>query len=244
MASPKTQFVVEDLISKIYARNYSDGKLPSERTLAMQYNVSRFTVQKALRQLEDMGLLTMQQGGGVYIREKMLGNPLVYNSATQVSYQNLESRLIYLKKVPANQKQQSIFSLQEGEMVWEYKRLRIINYVKSQIETSVLPCSLFPALSSEVIEDSIQNFALEEGYRISHFMTQYISTALGREEAELLSCKKSTPAFLIKSRGFLQGGSVFVSSVVISVNYECAYIVPFNKDIFMRRRNKRKTIKK
>lgn len=70
MSSPKTEFIVEDLISKIYQKRYSSGKLPPERELAELYNVSRYTIQKALKQLIGMGLLIPRQGNGVFINEK------------------------------------------------------------------------------------------------------------------------------------------------------------------------------
>lgn len=236
MASPKTEFIIEDLISKIYQKKYSDSKLPPERELASRYSVSRYTIQRALKQLIEMGLLTSRQGDGVFVNEKMRGNPLVYNSATLVPYKDLQSQMIHLKKVSASPKLQRIFNLEEHDMVWEFKRVRIMNYKKTQIETGYMPCSLFPVMNSEVIEDSIQNFALEEGNRISHFMTNYSSIQLTKEEAEQLNCKRSTPAFLIKSRGFLKDGSVFVSSKIVAVNYECTYVVPFNREVFRKRR--------
>lgn len=236
MASPKTEFIIEDLISKIYQKKYSDSKLPPERELAVQYHVSRYTVQKALRQLTEMGLLCPRQGDGVFVNEKMCGNPLVYNSATLVPYKDLRSQMLHLKKVPAASNQQKIFNLKEQDMVWEFKRIRIMDHQKTQIETGYLPCALFPAMDREVIEDSIQEYALEEGYRISHFMTNYRAAQLTREEAELLNCKKNTPAVLIRSRGFLRDGSVFVSSKIIAVDYECTYVVPFNKQVFQKRR--------
>ena len=118
MSSPKTEFIVEDLISKIYQKRYSSGKLPPERELAELYNVSRYTIQKALKQLIGMGLLIPRQGNGVFINEKMSGNPLVFNSVTQVPYKDLKSQMLYLKKVPALPKLQRIFNLQDNEMVW------------------------------------------------------------------------------------------------------------------------------
>ncbi len=236
MASPKTEFIVEDLISKIYQKKYHDSRLPSERELASQYHVSRYTIQKVMKQLINMGLLISIQGSGIFVNEKMRGNPLVYNSATLVPYKDLQSRTVYLKKIPATPKQQKIFNLKEHDMVWEFKRIRIMNYKKTQIETGHMPCALFPVMTSEIIEDSIQYFAMEEGYRISHFMTNYSPTRLTREEAELLNCKGNTPAFSIRSRGFLRGGAVFVSSKIIAVDYECTYVVPFNREVFCRRR--------
>lgn len=236
MASPKTEFIIEDLISKIYQKKYSDSRLPPERELAGQYHVSRYTIQKALKQLIEMGLLISRQGDGVFVNEKMRGNPLVYNSATLVPYKDLHSQTIYLKKIPATAKLQKIFNLKEHDMVWEFQRIRIMNYKKTQIETGYMPCTLFPLMNSEILEDSIQNFAIEEGYRISHFMTNYSSARLTEEEASLLNCKRNTPVFLIKSRGFLRDGSVFVSSKIIAVDYECTYVVPFNRDVFYKRR--------
>ena len=46
-------------------------------------------------------------------------------------------------------------------------------------------------MTSEIIEDSIQYFAMEEDCRTSHFMTNYSPTRLTREEAEglNLACK-------------------------------------------------------
>lgn len=185
MASPKAEFIVEDLISKICQKKYNDSRLPSERELAGQYHVSRYTIQKVMKQLIDMGLLISRQGSGIFVNEKMRGNPLVYNSATLVPYEDLQSQMIHLKKIPATPKQQKIFNLRETDMVWEFKRIRIM-----------------------------------------------------REDAELLNRKGNTPAFLIRSRGFLRGGAVFVSSRIIAVDYECTYVVPFNKDVFQKRRKK------
>lgn len=236
MASPKAEFIIEDLISKIYQKKYSDSKLPPERELAAQYHVSRFTIQKALKRLIEMGLIMARQGDGVFINERMRGNPLVYNSATLIPYKDLQSQMIHLKKIAATPTLQKIFNLKENDLVWEFKRVRIMNYEKTQIETGYMPCTLFPIMTAEIVEDSVQYFAMEEGYRISHFMTNYSSTQLTREEAEILNCRRNTPAFLIKSRGFLRDGSVFVSSKIIAVNYECTYVAPFNKEVFLKRR--------
>lgn len=150
MASPKSEFIIEDLISKIYQKKYNDSRLPSKRELASQYHVSRYTIQKAMKQLMDMGLLMARPGSGIFVNEK-------------------------------------------------------------------------------------KRFAIEEGYRISHFMTNYSPARLTWEDAQLLNCKGNTPAFLIRSRGFLRGGEVFVSSKITAIEYECTYVVPFNKDVFRRR---------
>ena len=48
----KREFIVQDLLSKIYQEEFKDGKLPNQRKLAEIYHVSRFTIQQAIKNLE------------------------------------------------------------------------------------------------------------------------------------------------------------------------------------------------
>ena len=60
--------VIEFVQNKILDGVYTTGdKLPSERDLAAQLNVSRTSVREGLRILEEMGALSCQQGSGNYI---------------------------------------------------------------------------------------------------------------------------------------------------------------------------------
>lgn len=240
MTAKKTQFLIEDLISKIFQHQFPEGKLPAERVLAQDYGVSRYTVQQALNRLEGMGMIHRQRGDGIYIRRNVQKYPMVYNSATQIQYSTLRSEMLSLRKIKAGPELIRIFDIEASEEVWEFRRVRIMNYIKTQIETGYLPCTLFPYVDRESVEDSIQNLAMEQGYRISRFMTTYRPTQLTREEAGLLSCKKGEPAFCITSRGYLRDGRVFVHSNITAIHYECTYIVPFNKEVYLHRRNHHK----
>ncbi|MBF4360098.1 GntR family transcriptional regulator, partial [Vibrio anguillarum] len=52
----KYQELVQDIISKI-CQNIIDVKLPSERELAEKYDISRFSVRKAMSKLEAIGMV-------------------------------------------------------------------------------------------------------------------------------------------------------------------------------------------
>ena len=52
----KYEFVVQDIISKISQKLISE-KLPTERELSESYNVSRFTIRKALEKLQSIGII-------------------------------------------------------------------------------------------------------------------------------------------------------------------------------------------
>lgn len=192
MTAKKTEFIVTDLISKIFQRKTIMDKLPSQRELAEIYHVSRFTIQKVLGRLQSIGLIYMTQGDGTYINKKALGHPMVYNSLTEVPYEELRSRTLYLKQVEPTAELRRVFNLEAGETLWEFRRIRIVRYEISQIETGWMPCALFPELNREVLEDSIQSYALRQKYRIAYFITNYHAAALDAE---------STPNFCTAKRG-------------------------------------------
>ena len=141
MTAKKTEFIVTDLISKIFQRKTIMDKLPSQRELAEIYHVSRFTIQKVLGRLQSIGLIYMTQGDGTYINKKALGHPMVYNSLTEVPYEELRSRTLYLKQVEPTAELRRVFNLEAGETLWEFRRIRIVRYEISQVETGWMPCA-------------------------------------------------------------------------------------------------------
>ena len=50
----KREFIVQDLLSKIYQEEFSAGKL-QPKNLAQTYGVSRFTIQQAIKTLKRSG---------------------------------------------------------------------------------------------------------------------------------------------------------------------------------------------
>ncbi|HBY89482.1 MAG TPA: hypothetical protein DEO37_03460 [Aerococcaceae bacterium] len=66
----KREFIVQDILSKIYQEEYDGGKLPNQRELSKLYDVSRYTIQKAIKILEEIGIVKVIQGSGIYIHEE------------------------------------------------------------------------------------------------------------------------------------------------------------------------------
>ncbi|MFF5018935.1 winged helix-turn-helix domain-containing protein [Streptomyces sp. NPDC001165] len=60
--------VVQELLDRIGDGAYPPGSLlPPQRVLAEDFDVSRDTVQRALRELRDMGYVDARQGSGVRV---------------------------------------------------------------------------------------------------------------------------------------------------------------------------------
>lgn len=226
----KREFVVQDLLSKIYQEHFTNGKLPTQRSLAKQYEVSRYTIQEAINSLSDIGVIKVVQGSGMFIRKDAKQNPLIYNSLTRNSYDRITSRVIYIEKQPALDEDRQVFELDDEQYIWKFQRIRIVNYKITQIETSKLPVSFFPDFTAATAEGSIQKYVQQSKYAISHYITSYTPVLTTKEQSELLLCKKGTPAMKIVNRGILKNGQVYEYSEVIAIDYSCTYIVPFNKE--------------
>ncbi|RJT26296.1 GntR family transcriptional regulator [Buttiauxella izardii] len=227
----KKEFVIQDLLSKIYQNSDNQRrKLPPERQLALEYDVSRFTIRKALEKLVSIGVVEIIQGSGIWINSQARNNPLVYNSITEKRFDQMAFRMVNLhKKLPGLEEQQ-VFGLGADEYIWQFCRLRYVDDQKVQIETSQMPVKDFPDLNQKVIEKSIQQYVLSKGFRISHLLTSYQAVAISKEQAVLLECKKGSPAMRIINRGILEGGRVFEISDIVDINYSCTYVTPYNHD--------------
>lgn len=225
----KKEFVIQDLLSKIYQRNDNQRrKLPPERQLALEYDVSRFTIRKALEKLVSIGVIEIIQGSGIWINPQARNNPLVYNSITEKHFDQIAFRMVNLHKKLPNREEQQVFGLGKDDYIWQFCRLRYVENQKIQIEISRMPVQDFPDLNQQVIERSIQQYVLSKGLRISHLLTSYQAVAVSKEQAVLLECKKGIPAMHIINRGILDGGRVFEISDIIDINYSCTYVTPYN----------------
>lgn len=69
-----TQQVREQLLTAIERGDFPPGTmLPSERALCATFGVSRVSVREAIAGLDAMGLITVQQGRGAFVREGVAG---------------------------------------------------------------------------------------------------------------------------------------------------------------------------
>ncbi|MGW4412014.1 GntR family transcriptional regulator [Nonomuraea sp. NPDC004702] len=68
---PPLQQVTTQLRAAILAKDFAPGeKLPSESELAKTFGIARPTIQRAIRQLREEGLIVSRQGRGVFVREQ------------------------------------------------------------------------------------------------------------------------------------------------------------------------------
>jgi hypothetical protein len=103
--------------------------------------------------------------------------------------------------------------------------------------TTWLPYTYFPDLNEDKIKKSVHDYVQQCGYQISHFITTYSAINIGKEDAEILNCKKGIAAMKIINRGILENDKLFEYSEMINLDYSCAYFTPFNPYSHQYRKN-------
>lgn len=62
--------IVKEIISLIAQKVYQDGqRLPAERILSDKFKVSRGTLRDALAKLEELGMIEIKPGSGIYVKK-------------------------------------------------------------------------------------------------------------------------------------------------------------------------------
>lgn len=67
--------VLKGIITLIVSGEYVDGQaLPAERKLANEFGVSRGTLRKALEELQELGVVDIKAGSGIYVKQLSFAN--------------------------------------------------------------------------------------------------------------------------------------------------------------------------
>jgi len=132
---------------------FGDGRfspgtlLPSENDFVDAFSVSRTTVRKALRLLEDEGFLERRQGQGTFLMKgaftRRVSSGLDFVSHTSRSGGRPGTQLLSSTLRPRSIAEQTLFETEATDQVLEIVRLRLLNGEASVLQTSVLP---FPGL--------------------------------------------------------------------------------------------------
>lgn len=71
---PKYQLIFESLKDAILSGEYGQGaRLPSENDLVRRFSVSRMTIVKAIKELQQIGLVVRRMGSGTYVSSTAVG---------------------------------------------------------------------------------------------------------------------------------------------------------------------------
>ncbi|WP_411112914.1 GntR family transcriptional regulator [Streptomyces sp. 029-5] len=177
------------------------GLLPTERDLAVRYEVSRETVRQALRELLLEGRLR-RQGRGTVVAGPKLEQPLSLASYTEgVRRQGRRPgrSLISLDRFPCPPALATETGVERGEPVWHMERVLLADDERVGLESTYVSVARAPSLGTEFDPDSSFYAYLRDGLGISFGdADERIETVLATpREALLIGTPPALPMLLI-----------------------------------------------
>ncbi len=207
-ASPKPLYeqVKEFIICRIQDGTFKPHtRIPSERELAQRFGVNRLTVTKAIKELEQAGLVYVRIGKGTFIAPETYNFQLdMLMSFTDEMRQRghvVSSRVLNAETVEASAESARHLNVPPGTRVSVLRRVRCVNDQPIALETSTLLDAACPNLFSD------HDFARESLYHVLRtsyglvlaYAEQTLEArAASREEAVLLEIAERAPVLAIQ----------------------------------------------
>ena len=201
--------IVDSMMAKIEAGELAPGdKVPSERELSKQLQVSRMTVRHAMNALYVRGVLHREQGRGTFIAEPKLEEPtnILFSFTEFMLRKGMTpgALLLHLQRVPATRSVSEELEVDLGQDVYYVNRLRLANQEPMAIEHSYFPAALFPGLDKHDLESQSIYSVLESVYNVylEQASQSYEPTVANEEESGLLKVPLGAPLMLIRRTSF------------------------------------------
>jgi GntR family transcriptional regulator len=181
--------------------------IPTERSLAAEFDVSRTTVRQALAELTVEGRLLRVQGKGTFAAEPKVAQRLQLSSYTEdmrAQGRQPSSRLLEASDEPAEGDLARMLGVRAGTRMLRLRRLRLADDEPMAIETTHLALGRFRGLRRYVADGGSLYQVLKErfGVEMGH-AEETIETALASpEEAELLGAEVGMPMLLLSRHSF------------------------------------------
>ena len=205
MSSPLPATVAIEIEGRIRAGEWTArSRLPPERELSRQLDVSRSTVRQALAELEDRGLITRHQGRGTFVArpriQAELGGFFSLRDALKARGIRLETRVLDVTLVEAARGEAQELGLLPGQPIVRIDRLRSTEGEPLVIDTAHLPAARFPGLAStDLARRSLYDILREDYDCIVATAAETLEPViLTPAECELLGVPPNAPAMLIR----------------------------------------------
>lgn len=212
----------------IQEKKYAIGeKIPSERDLAVQYGVTRVTLQKAMHILEQEGFIERIHGKGMFVSRSLQDNVFMLNNGTSDSIlgfsrefqqqAKVTSRLVTAQIVPAPAFVAQHLDLTAEQLVHYIRRVRVIDGVPALVEDSWIVCNVIDVIDRVVLENgSLYEYIEQKTGKKIKFYNSVIEADLFNETlAALLNISPGKPMLKVTGVTKLEDGTAF--------NYSCSY---------------------
>ena len=185
------------------------ARVPSEQELVQQFGVARMTVNRALRELAEQGVIVRVAGVGSFVAEaKPQSNLLrIANIAEEIAQRGHDHRfaLIAMRREAAAPEVAAALDLAVGDSVFHLQGVHFENDVPVQLEDRYVSPRMAPDFMAQDFSSLqpsaylVRNVAYDQ---MEHVVDAILPTA---EQAQWLQMQISQPCLMLTRRTWLRG---------------------------------------
>jgi GntR family transcriptional regulator len=184
-----------------------DDALPAERDLAIEFDVSRITVRKAIDGLVGEGLLVRRQGSGTFVRARVEKNFSKLTSFSEdMRARGRNPRSVWLKRAAGTVTPEEALTLRSspGTPVYRFHRIRFADDAPMCLEYATLLASCLPAINT--VESSLYEALEKAGNRPVRALQRLRAVLFTQEQADLLAAQEKDAGLLVERLSFHKDG--------------------------------------
>lgn len=200
---PQYLKIYRDLRRRIENGELAPGdRLPPQRDLSRQFNVTLMTLRQAIQLLESEGLVWTRQGLGTYVSPKRVSYDMrtLRSLAQEMSAQGrpLTTRVLSRRYVEAQPHAAELLEVEPGERLLELERLRLIDGKPVVHQRSHLPLWVATDLEALDLEAGSLYDYLDQtlGVEVVRAHETLRPIVLAPREATLLEAAEGSPAIV------------------------------------------------
>jgi GntR family transcriptional regulator len=202
----KSDLVKDHLVAAIDRGLAPHEKLPTERELADEFEISRLTVRRALDQLENDGIVYRVQGAGTFVSDARITKSFELTSFSEDMRARgyvPGSRSLTSEVIPAGARIGYALGLSPASPIVHLQRVRTADDFPMCLEHSYLPEALVPDLAEQLGGNSLYDILdARFNLRVERANQVIKVTVLEPDAAALLEAPPFSPAFLVSRVGY------------------------------------------
>ncbi|HUB72197.1 MAG TPA: GntR family transcriptional regulator [Acidimicrobiales bacterium] len=188
-------------------------QLPDELEIGERLGVSRGVVRQALTELHRERLVDRQRGRGTFVAAPktavgLIGGLRGLADDAALRGQTVDSQVLQLREVPADELVASSLNLAQGEAVVKLERLRSLDGEPHVLVETYLPAVLVPRLVHRDLSGPASLYRiLREEYElpIVSCVRRVEATVAGTREARALGLRRGAPLLTLRNIGYTTG---------------------------------------
>jgi GntR family transcriptional regulator len=190
---------LEDFIA--VNRLTANTRIPSERDLCEMWGVSRSTFRQAVDTLVGCGILYRVKGSGVFVAVPKISRNMVGvdSMIAELRQQGmfLSKKIISARIIEATKQISRKLKIPLGRKVYEYIRIRKVDYVPCLVESTYIDCQQYPGFDEQYSEKTSMDYLLQNIFHKKQTSgEEHISvTYASEDEAQMLEIESKMPLF-------------------------------------------------